>query len=121
MSACQVCSPALCAPPQDGLGGDVAALKRAAAAHLKPEDALKLGLGAGLGVPSDAAARLHALGVPSAMLNGAVPNGASGSGGGGAGGPPGMGPPTMAGFHEQLLAAAAAQQRPEAQGVPVLR
>ena len=98
----------------------MAALKRAAAAaasaaHLKPEDALKLGLQAGLGGP-EAAARLHALGVPSAMLNGSVPNGAPA---GGAASAAGMGP-TMAGFHEQLLAAAAAQ-RPESQGVPVLR
>jgi hypothetical protein len=89
---------------QDGLSGDVAALRRAAAASgLKPEDALKLGLPA-LTSP-DAAARLHALGVPSGMLNG---RGA---------GAPAM---TMASFHEQLLAAAAAQ-RPEAQGVVMLR
>ena len=80
----------------------MAALKRVAAASgLKPEDALKLGLPA-LTNP-EAAARLHALGVPSGMLNGR--------------GAPAM---TMAGFHEQLLAAAAAQ-RPEAQGVAMLR
>lgn len=92
---------------QDGLSGDVAALKRAAVASgMKPEDALKLGLPS-LTTP-EAAARLHALGVPSAMLNGRQP-------------PPGVpSAMAMAGFHEQLLAAAA-QQRSEAQGVSLLR
>jgi hypothetical protein len=87
---------------QDGLSGDVAALKRAAAASgLNPEDTLKQ-----LGLPAltnpEAAARLHALGVPSGMLNGRGPQA------------------IMPSFHEQLLAAAAAQ-RPEAQGVGLLR
>ena len=88
---------------QDGLSGDMAAIKRAAvAAGMKPEDMLKLGL------PSEAAARLHALGVPPAMLNGrTMPNGAV---------PP---PMNMASFHEQLLAAAA-QQRSESQGVSLM-
>ena len=92
---------------QDGLSGDVAALKRAAAVSgMKPEDVLKLGLPS-MTTP-EAAARLHALGVPSAMLNGRQPPN---------GHPPAM---TMAGFHEQLLAAAA-QQRPESQGISLLR
>ena len=104
---------------QDGIAGgaaDVAGLIRASsaatagtAASLKPDEAgLKLGALTG----PEAAARLHALGVPSAMLsngngNGAVPPAAAGG-------------TTMAGFHEQLLAAAAAQ-RPESQGVSVVR
>lgn len=65
-----------------------------------------------LGLPSlttpEAAARLHALGVPSAMLNSrTMPNGAV---------PPAM---SLAGFHEQVLAAAA-QQRSESQGVSLM-
>ncbi len=79
---------------------------------MKPEEALKLGLAGALSGP-EAVARLHALGVPSAMLNG---------GGGAGGGVPSSAAagPTMSGFHEQLLAAAAAQ-RPEGQGAAVMR
>ena len=83
---------------------DIGALKRAAlSAGLKPEDAMKLGL-SGLSNP-EAANRLHTLGVPPGLLSSARAPG----------GP--MGGPS---FHEQLLAATSAQ-RPESQGVPLMR
>lgn len=80
---------------------DMGALKRAALAScLKPEDAMKLGLSG-----PEATNRLHALGVPPGLLSSVRTPG----------GP--MGAPS---FHEQLLAATSAQ-RPESQGVSLMR
>jgi hypothetical protein len=90
---------------QDGVSTDVGALKRAAlSAGLKPEDAMKLGL-SGLS-NSEAATRIHTLGVGPGLLSSSVR-------------PPG-GPIGGPSFHEQLLAATSAQ-RPESQGVPLMR
>ena len=83
------------------MAADMGALKRAALAScLKPEDAMKLGLSG-----PEATNRLHALGVPPGLLASAR----------NPGGP--LAGPT---FHEQLLAATSAQ-RPESQGVPLMR
>lgn len=83
------------------MSGDMAALKRVALG-LKPEEAMKLGL-SGLSNP-EATNRLHALGVPLGLLSSAR----------------GGGPLEGLSFHEQLLAATSAQ-RPESQGVPLMR
>ena len=85
------------------MSADMGALKRAALASMKPEDAMKLGL-SGLSNP-EANSRLHALGIPQGLLSSA--RNPSGS----------LGGPS---FHEQLLAATSAQ-RPESQGVPLMR